>query len=82
MRAYGSADGPADRANRTGHTVHFSKALSGAAWVNQEHSCDGGRGFGDGAKASKGVGTMSKKKFYIKCAEGNIFTIKGFAELF
>ena len=39
----------------------YRKHLSGAAWVHQENAGNAGFGFGNGSKASEGVGTMSKK---------------------
>ena len=37
------------------------QAPGGAAWVHQENAGNAGFGFGNGAQASEGVGTMSKK---------------------
>ena len=60
-RPLGNPDGPADETDGARAALPLPQAPGGAAWVHQENAGNAGFGFGNGAQASEGVGTMSKK---------------------
>src|ERR1019366_8676807 len=60
-RLLGGPHGPSDETDGAGAALPLPRAPGRVARVHQENAGHAGRGYGNGAKASEGVGAMSKK---------------------
>jgi hypothetical protein len=60
-RPLGNPDRPANETDSARAALFLPQAPGGIARVHQENAGNVGFGFGNGAKASKGIGTMSKQ---------------------